>query len=599
MSEELSVPMLNVQIDGTWHQFPKGTRVIEACEQAGVFVPRYCYHKKLSSPGNCRMCLIEMGFPRLGPDRKPELGADGKPIINWMPRPQICCAQDVAEGMAVRTESPLVKECRNGVMEFLLINHPLDCPICDQAGECQLQEFSVDYGNSESRFLENKVKKPKAVQLGPRVTLDDERCILCSRCIRFCQEIAHDDVLGFVNRGSHTVLTAHPGKRLENNYSLNTVDICPVGALTSTDFRFKMRVWFLRETKSICTSCATGCNTVIGTREDVIYRQTPRENEHVNSCWMCDYGRLNYKYLEAENRLLEPQIRSEGKLTPADWPTAIGHAAFQLKQFEGSEIAIVASARMTNEELWITAQLAQSLGVERIDIVPRRGHSDDILLSKDRNPNTHGARLILGSNSEPGAKLMGIANAIRSGDTKALVILKENAMHLGLSVEQLANLRALIVMNILPNEATKNASIVLPGCGFAEKRGSMVNGKGRLQRLNRATRPPGNARDDWEILRDLLQAVGGGNSLHSIDDVFRRISETVPRFAGLSHSKLGDLGVHILQLEELPSMHPSDEAAIEEAIAVQEKRREVQQELREAQAHPGAPSVEAKAQPGQ
>jgi NADH-quinone oxidoreductase subunit G len=309
---------------------------------------------------------------------------------------------------------------------------------------------------------------------------------------------------------------------------------------------------------------------------------------------MCDYGRLNYKYLEAENRLLEPQIRSEGKLTPADWPTAIGHAAFQLKQFEGSEIAIVASARMTNEELWITAQLAQSLGVERIDIVPRRGHSDDILLSKDRNPNTHGARLILGSNSEPGAKLMGIANAIRSGDTKALVILKENAMHLGLSVEQLANLRALIVMNILPNEATKNASIVLPGCGFAEKRGSMVNGKGRLQRLNRATRPPGNARDDWETLRDLLQAVGGGNSLHSIDDVFRRISETVPRFAGLSHSKLGDLGVHILQLEELPSMHPSDEAAIEEAIAVQEKRREVQQELREAQAHPGAPSVEAK-----
>ena len=316
--------MFNVQIDGVWHQFPKGTRVIEACEQVGVFVPRYCYHKKLSSPGNCRMCLIEMGFPRLGPDRKPELGADGKPIINWMPRPQISCAQDVAEGMAVRTDSPLVKECQRGVMEFLLINHPLDCPICDQAGECRLQEFSVDYGNSQSRFLENKVKKPKNVQLGPRVTLDDERCILCSRCIRFCQEIAHDDVLGFVDRGSHTVLTAHPGKSLNNNYSLNTVDICPVGALTSTDFRFKMRVWFLKETKSICTSCATGCNTVLGTREDVTYRQTPRENNHVNSCWMCDYGRLNYKYLEAPDRLLEPQIRSEGKLVPADWPTAIG-----------------------------------------------------------------------------------------------------------------------------------------------------------------------------------------------------------------------------------------------------------------------------------
>jgi NADH-quinone oxidoreductase subunit G len=594
-----SVPLFNVQIDGVWHQFAKGTRVIEACEQVGVFVPRYCYHKKLSSPGNCRMCLIEMGFPRLGPDRKPELGPDGKPIINWMPRPQICCAQDVAEGMAVRTDSPLVRECRNGVMEFLLINHPLDCPICDQAGECRLQEFSVDYGTSQSRFLENKVKKPKAVQIGPRVTLDDERCILCSRCIRFCQEIVHDDVLGFVDRGSHTVLTAHPGRALDNNYSLNTVDICPVGALTSTDFRFKMRVWFLKETKSFCTSCATGCNTVIGTREDVIYRQTPRENDHVNSCWMCDYGRLNYKYLEAEDRLLEPQIRSNGRLVPADWPTAIGQAAIQLKRFSGSEIAIVASGRMTNEELWLTAQLAQSLGVDLIDIVPRKEKGDDILLSEDRNPNTNGARLILGSSSEPGAKLMSIADTVRSGQLKALVILKENAMHLGLSVDQLAELHALIVMNILPNEATEKASIVLPACGFAEKRGSMINGKGRLQRLNRAIRPPGNARDDWEILRDLLQTIGGGNSLHSIEDVFRRISETVPQFAGLSLSKIGDLGVHILQIEELPPMHPSDEQAIEQAIAVQAQRRVVRQQLHETRARVGTPTIEPQVTPRQ
>lgn len=576
MADQTPFPqLLNVQIDGEWHQFPKGMRVIEACEQAGSYVPRYCYHKKLTSPGNCRMCLIEMGFPRLGPDRKPELGADGRPIINWIPRPQISCAQDLSDGMAVRTNSPLVKECQRGVMEFLLINHPLDCPICDQAGECRLQEFSVDYGDSKSRFLENKVKKPKNVQIGPRVTLDDERCILCSRCIRFCQEIAHDDVLGFVDRGSHTELTAHPGKRLENNYSLNTVDICPVGALTSTDFRFKMRVWFLKETKSICTSCATGCNTIIGSREDVIYRQTPRENDHVNSCWMCDHGRLNFKYIEAENRLLEPRIRFEGKLVPADWPTAIAQAALQLKQFAGSEIAIIASGRMTNEELWLTSQLATSLGVHWIDIVPRRGNGDKILLSKDRNPNTNGARLILGSKSEPGAKFIGIADAVRSGQIKALVILKENAMHLGLPVEQLAQLPALIVMNILPNEVTEKSTVVLPACGFAEKRGSMINGKGRLQRLNRAVRPPGNARDDWEILRDLLQATGGGNSLSSVDDVFRRISETVPQFAGLTLSKLGDLGMPILAIEELPTMHLSDEEAIEEAIAIQARRRAV------------------------
>jgi NADH-quinone oxidoreductase subunit G len=570
-----SVPLLNVQIDGLWHQFPKGTRVIEACEQVGSYVPRYCYHKKLSSPGNCRMCLTEMGFPKLGPDRKPELGPDNKPIINWMPRPQISCAQDVAEGMGVRTNSPLVKECQRGVMEFLLINHPLDCPICDQAGECRLQEFSVDFGTSKSRFLENKVKKPKNVELGSRVTLDDERCILCSRCIRFCQEIAHDDVLGFVDRGSYTVLTAHPGKPLENNYSLNTVDICPVGALTSTDFRFKMRVWFLKETKSICTSCATGCNTVIGSREDVIYRQTPRENDHVNSCWMCDYGRLNFKYLEAENRLLAPQIRFGEKLIPTDWSTAIAQTALQLKAFPGPEIAIIASGRMTNEELWLTSQLAKSLGTQRIDIVPRREPGDNILLSEDRNPNTNGARLILGSQSEPGANLLAIADAVKTGKIKALVILKENTMHLGIPVEQLAQLPVLILMNVLPNEATEKATVVLPGCGFAEKRGSMVNGKGRLQRLNRAVQPPGNARDDWEILRDLLQAVGGGDSLLSIDDVFRRISETVPQFTGLTLSKIGDLGVHILQMEELPPAHPSDEEKIEQAVAIQARRRAV------------------------
>src|SRR5882762_2504990 len=573
--------MLNVQIDGVWHQFPKGTRVIEACEQTGSYVPRYCYHKKLSSPGNCRMCLIEMGMPRMGPEHKPELGVDGKPIINWMPRPQICCAQDVAEGMGVRTNSPMVEECRKGVMEFLLINHPLDCPICDQAGECELQEFSVEYGAGGSRFLENKVKKPKAVQLGPRVTLDDERCILCSRCIRFCQEIAHDDVLGFVDRGSYTVLTAHPGKRLENNYSLNTVDICPVGALTSTDFRFKMRVWFLKETKSICTSCATGCNSLIGAREDVIYRQTPRENDHVNCCWMCDYGRLNFKYLEAENRLLEPQIIFEGQLAYTDWSTAIAQAALQLKQFSGPEIAIVASGRMTNEELWLTAKLAKALGAQWIDIVPRREPGDDILLSKDRNPNTNGARLILGSEPEPGANLIAISEAVKSGKIKALLILKENAMHLGLPVEQLAQLPVLIMMNILSNEATEKATIVLPACGFAEKRGSMVNGKGRLQRLNRAVRPPGNARDDWEILRDLLQAVGGGDSLLSIDDVFRRISETVPQFTGLTLSKVADLGVHILQMEELPPTHPSDDEKIEQAVAMQARRRGVRQQLGE------------------
>jgi NADH-quinone oxidoreductase subunit G len=569
MPNDSSVPMFNVQVDGVWHRFPKGTRVIEACETVGSYIPRYCYHKKLSSPGNCRMCLIEMGMPKMGPDRKPELGPDGKPVINWIPRPQISCAQDVAEGMGVRTNSPLVKECQRGVMEFLLINHPLDCPICDQAGECHLQEFSVEYGTSASRFLEHKVKKPKNVVLGPRVTLDDERCILCSRCIRFCQEIAKDDVLGFVDRGSYTVLTAHPGKRLENNYSLNTVDICPVGALTSTDFRFRMRVWFLKETKSICTSCATGCNTIIGTREDVIYRQTPRDNDAVNSCWMCDYGRLNFDYVQSERRLLEPQIVLGDKLVGTTWPAAIAQVAQQVQQFSGQEIAIIASGRMTNEELWLTLQLARTLAVQLIDIVPRTGPGDDILLSEDRNPNTNGAHL-LGVTSEPGAKLSAIADAVKSGTVKALITLGENPMRLGISAEQLSDLSAFIMMDILSNDATENATIVLPSFAFAEKRGSMINGEGRLQRLNRAVRGPGEARDDWEILRDLIQACAGQNSIYSIEDVFRQMAEAIPQLAGLSLSKIGDLGIQVMQAHESP---PPPFDAATEAIEKAESQR--------------------------
>jgi NADH-quinone oxidoreductase subunit G len=542
-------PMVNVQIDGVWMQFPKGTRVIEACGQAGKFVPRYCYHPKLSSPGNCRMCLVEMGMPKMGPDRKPELGEDGKPVIAWIPRPQICCAQDVSEGMAVRTDSPLVRDCRNGVMEFLLINHPLDCPICDQAGECRLQEFSVEYGTGGSRFLEHKVKKPKRVQIGPRVTLDAERCILCSRCIRFMQEIAEDDVLGFLDRGSYTTIDVHPGRTLDSNYSLNTVDICPVGALTSTDFRFKMRVWFLKETKSFCPSCATGCNTVIGSRENIVYRQTPRENNDVNSVWMCDYGRLNFHYLHSSDRLTEPLVKGNQGLTAVSWDLALTRVATDLKKVDGQQIAIIASGRMTNEELWLTRRLAKSLGVKLHDIIPHIDQGDDILLSADRNPNTRGAKLLGLSTPEPGALLNEINDRVKDGRIKVLVVIGEDATDAGFG-EELMHLESLIAINLLPNATTKMATVVLPGAGFAEKRGSMINIKGRLQRLNRAINPPGEARDDWEILRDLLERVAASNGIYFIEDVFREMAEALPEFHGLSLSKIGDLGVPLLKVED-------------------------------------------------
>src|SRR5438093_1575582 len=311
-----SVEKFKVNIDGTEVEAPKTTpdplsskplptTMLQACALANVDVPHYCYHPKLPVAGNCRMCLVEFGAPAMGPDRKPLVHPDGTPKIARSPRPAIACATPVSAGMEIYTNTPGVKQMREGVLEFLLINHPLDCPICDQAGECKLQQYSAEYGQAQSRFVETKVHKPKAVDLGPRIMLDDERCILCSRCVRFTRDIVGDDALGFVNRGSYNTLTHYPGKPFDNNYTLNTVDLCPVGALTSKDFRFQMRVWFLKETKSLCTSCGTGCNIVIASREEKIYRYEPRQNDAVNSCWMCDVGRLNYKWIGREDRLKE------------------------------------------------------------------------------------------------------------------------------------------------------------------------------------------------------------------------------------------------------------------------------------------------------
>jgi len=536
--------LVDVQVDGVWMQMPRGLNVVEVAHRAKKFIPHYCYHPKLSVVGNCRMCLFEMGTPKMGPDRKPVLGADGKPEIAWMPRPQIGCATGITPGMGIRTDSALVKDCRNGVMEFLLINHPLDCPICDQAGECKLQEFSVEYGTGASRFTENKVKKPKNVDLGKRIVLDDERCILCSRCVRFSSEVTQDNVLGFVNRGSHSTLTAYPGKSFDNDYSLNTVDICPVGALTSKDFRFQMRVWFLKETKSICTSCGTGCNITVGSREGKVHRLTPRENEAVNSHWMCDHGRLNFHYLDSKERLTRPLLRAAGEQFPGTWEDAMARAAEGLKKAKPQEVAIVASGRLTNEELFVLKRLVGELGVTQVDLVPHAESGDKFLRSPDGNPNSLGVELL--GLSSGGRNLGGWSAAILSGKIKALLVLGgEDLVAAGIPASVLGQLETLIFSGILSNETSRLAQVVLPAAGFAEKTGSMINVHGRLQRMTRAIATPGEAREDWMILRDLRMALTGGNSLHSVEDVWKAMSAEVPQFHGLSWAKIGDLGIQM------------------------------------------------------
>jgi NADH-quinone oxidoreductase subunit G len=536
-----------------WQGKPQPTTMLQACALAGVDVPHYCYHPKLPIAGNCRMCLVEFGTPAIGPDKKPVMNPDGTPKIlksvlpyePGTPRGAIACATPISPGMELYPNSPATKQMREAVLESLLINHPLDCPICDQAGECKLQEYSVDYGKSGSRFVEEKVHKPKQVDLGPRIMLDDERCILCSRCVRFTKDIVGDDALGFAQRGSYNTLTCYPGKKFDNNYTLNTVDICPVGALTSKDFRFKMRVWFLKETKSVCTSCATGCSTIIGSRENVMYRYEPRENDAVNSTWMCDYGRLNYKWINHKDRLTKVAgSKLKVEYQDAAWTTALKEISEILRKAPQGSVAVVASARQTNEELYLLKKLATKLNAIT-DSVPRVGEGDKLLLNTDRNPNSAGSRLIGISSEKMGANLLKIADGIRNGSVKTLIVFGEDVTKHGIGAELLGKLENLIVSDILPNATTAAAHYLLPGCAHAEKRGSFVNVKGRVQRFMQASQPKGNARPEWEFLHELIFNVTGQNGFLSIEGLFNQMAKEVPAFNSVTWAALGDTGVTV------------------------------------------------------
>ncbi len=548
---------VNVQINGTWYRFPKGTRIADACNSVGVHVPCFCYHPKLSVAGSCRMCLVEQGMPpRLAPGATPTYNDDGYQTIQWMPRAVIACANTVAENMGIRTDGTLCAEARRAVLEFLLTNHPLDCPICDQAGECKLQEYTADYGRTAHRFTESKIKKGKNLSVGPRVNLDQERCVLCRRCVRFMKEVVGEEVLGVVGRGGHNAIACYPGKTLDSNYSMNVVDLCPVGAMTSKDFRFKMRVWFLKSTPTIDVNCGTGTNINIWTRESQVYRITPRQNDEVNSCWMPDSHRLNYKYINAPERLLTPLIRTDkgAPQRPGTWDPLLRTVAEQLKRCQagGHGIAIIASARMTNEELYLTRHLATLLGVTAVDIVPRVEENDGMLISADRNPNTIGAKLILGKS---GRSLASIVRGVKTGRIRSLIVLGEDVTaEAKIPAEALHKLDYLLVMTHSESPTTAAADVVLPGVTFAEKSGTMINVTGRIQRLNQAIVPLGEARADWAILCGLLRACSDMPlkiaEASSPMEILAAMSDHYPELRDVTWASIGNSGQHVLDTGE-------------------------------------------------
>lgn len=523
--------LVTVNIDGKEIAVPKGTNVIEAARQLHIDVPHYCYHPKLEIVGNCRMCLVEMGMPAVDPATKAPImdEATGKQRINWIPRPQIGCGTNVAPGMHIKTTSPMVKDAREGVMEFLLINHPLDCPICDQAGECKLQEQATGYGRGYSRFIEQKNVKPKRTVLGPRVILDDERCILCSRCIRFTRDVAKEDVLGFVDRGSYSTLTCHPDRKLDHNYSLNTVDICPVGALTSTDFRFKMRVWFLKQTKSICTESSVGANTVVWSREGVIYRITPRRNDEVNDTWMTDSGRALYKQVAAENRL---------KATAA--LDALVATAAKLLKKDGS-VAIVGSGRATVEEQFALKKLAAALNAP-VSLVSRTGEGDKLLLSADRNPNVRGALVTGLIDALPSAQLSQLAADIDAGKVRTILTHGEDLVAAGLTAAQLAKVNV-IALGTHADATTAAAKVVIPTLTAFEKSGTFVNQQFRIQKFAAAVPGPQGATDDLAVLAKLTAAIDAQSPGATVGTIWNTLAAEVSALANITYANLPETGL--------------------------------------------------------
>lgn len=366
--------MPKVTIDGQEIQVPAGTLVVEAAKPLGSHIPVFCYHPKMQPVGMCRMCLVKIGTPKLDPATKqPTLDEQGNVQIAWMPKLQTGCTTVVSEGMTVETMAPDAIDARKSVIEFLLTSHPLDCPICDKGGECPLQDHTLNYGPGKSRFyIESKFHNEKAVPLSPLIMLDRERCIQCARCIRFQDEIAGEPVLGFADRGRGLEITTFDDPPFNSNFSGNTIDICPVGALTSRDFRFTARVFELNDHASVCTQCSVGCNINIGERDNEIKRITPRENEAVNEIWLCDKGRFVHHVANAPARLTTPMIRTETDLKPVSWYEALTFLANRLRptiaEGGGKTIAGLAGDRVSNEDLYLFQKLFREvLGSNNLD----------------------------------------------------------------------------------------------------------------------------------------------------------------------------------------------------------------------------------------
>ena len=512
--------MPKVKINDIEVEVPAGTNMIEAAAKAGVEIPHYCYHPNLSIAGNCRMCLVDIVGGRA---------------------PEIACNMQARDGLAIRTDTPNVKKMRQSVMEFLLVNHPLDCPICDQSGECRLQDYYMEHGDYDSRGIEEKVSKKKRQDIGDKIVLDAERCVQCSRCVRFGDEVTETGDLRLMNRGDHTEIGMFPGERLQHHYQGNLADICPVGALTNKDFRFQRRVWYLKETASVCNGCATGCNIQVCHQEGEVFRYVPRRNDAVNKSWMCDEGRDQVAGISGLTRILRSRV--DGKA--ADLEAALVTVAARLKA--SSHVGVVLGSRATNEANWALLQtVRRNLPAARVFITAGNdpasfAYADKLLVDTDKNPNSGGVDLLAGVDGEIESwEAFGSAAA----DLDLLVVLEDDVVG-RLNGRKLGS--SLVYLGVVNNATSQAASVVIPVCHTVEMDGSYVNRQGRVQRIRRAVSAAGDALPAWLVVDRLGAKLGVAPGTGMVASAFNAMARAVPQMRGMEFKALGDEGLQLIE----------------------------------------------------
>ena len=496
--------MPKLTIDGKTIEMPKGATILQAAQELGIYIPRYCYHPSLSVSGTCRMCAVE---------------------VEKAPKLQIACATEIAEGMIVRTDTAAVKKARRDVLEFLLANHPVDCPICDQAGECFLQDYYMEHGLHKSRVeLKDKIRRSKRRATGKYLVLDNERCILCTRCVRFCEEVAKTGELTVSERSNASFIDIREGRSVDNDYSLNIADLCPVGAFTSADFRFKQRVWFLSRTKSVCTGCAAGCNIEVHHNGNIIYRIMSSPNPETNT-WLCDRGRMTYKTVRAGDRLKKGKV-DKADLEPEASIRRAAHLMDEAARKTGpGSVAVLGSPYLSLEDNLALAELAvSSLKTPNLclDFSFEQGVKDGILINKDLTPNANGLKLL--RKSYPGPDLNALIELINSGRIKLIVAEARILSSLKDRLRDLSNIET-VVMAAAKSELEFESGCLLPFSTYFETEGHFINHKGLAQKTVPAVTAPEGVKPLWTVVNKASYYTGASIKLEDPAELAKKIAE--------------------------------------------------------------------------